>query len=125
MNFSEYLTAHLATPFAWGSHDCVTFALGWVTLATGRTFEKYGQWDDEEGATEAISQAGGLKHAFDIEFTPIDHHLARDGDLAMIRRTIYLFSGARLVGTGIGTMVWSAFTVGSRLRICFRYSSAT
>lgn len=30
-----YLARHRATPFAWGQHDCCTFAAGWVQARTG------------------------------------------------------------------------------------------
>ena len=32
---SDHLTAHLTTPFAWGTHDCVGFAAAWVKASTG------------------------------------------------------------------------------------------
>ncbi len=32
---AEYIQSAITKPFAWGSHDCATFAAGWVEVATG------------------------------------------------------------------------------------------
>jgi hypothetical protein len=47
-------------PFAWGSHDCVSFAAGWFCLMTGRdVYEPWrGKYDTQFGAYRLIVEAG-------------------------------------------------------------------
>ena len=107
MNFSEYLTARLAMPFEWGRHDCICFVVGWAELATGQDYlSTLPPWTNEDEATVAVNSVRGLKRAFNKRFKRIDPAFARDGDIALIDRTAYLFTGARIVTVGPGGLIF-------------------
>lgn len=55
-----YLDEAAETPFAWGRHDCVTFACGWFRLMTGRdTYAEWrGRYTTRFGAWRRIVEAG-------------------------------------------------------------------
>jgi len=99
---AEHLTAHLATPFAWGTHDCVSFAAAWVQASTGVDhLAGLGQWTTAAQAVRAINKAGGsLEAALDARFQRIDPNFAQDGDLALYDGCLCIFSGAHIVGPG-------------------------
>lgn len=105
----DYIAEHLATPFAWGTHDCVCFAIGWVEIATGRDFlAKHRPWKDERSATRAVKKAGGLEAQFDRHLKRIAPGYAKDGDITLVDGTAYLFSGAQLVGPGKDGLVFKS-----------------
>lgn len=97
----DYITARLTTPFTWGTHDCITFAIGWLSIRSGRDLlAPYGKWHDELGARRAIKKAGGIEAQFDAHLTRIPPSHARDGDIALVGNTVFIFTGTRLVGPG-------------------------
>lgn len=51
-----------ARPFAWGTHDCVTFAAACVQAVTGRDAiaDVRTQWADERAALRMLADGGGL-----------------------------------------------------------------
>lgn len=101
MKLADYITAHLQTPFKWGEHDCVCFAIGWLSLVAGRDLlASYGAWHDERSAKLAIENAGGLEAQFDQHLTRIQPGYAKNGDVTLVDGTAYLFSGAQIVGPG-------------------------
>lgn len=55
-----YVAQSRKTPFAWGSHDCVTFTAGWLKLMSGRDVHApfRGQYDTERGALEIMAANG-------------------------------------------------------------------
>lgn len=55
-----YLEEARQTPFAWGRHDCVSFAAGWFCLMTGRdTYAPWrGRYSTRFGAARHIYEAG-------------------------------------------------------------------
>jgi hypothetical protein len=98
---SAYIESKLQLPFKWGDNDCVTFVLGWVSHRVGIDYRtQFGSWVSEVDATEAIRLAGGIEFQCNRLFKPINPNLAIDGDIALIGRTVYLFSGANIVGPG-------------------------
>ena len=98
---ADHLTAHLHTPFAWGSHDCVCFAAAWVELVTGAShLDGLLNWQTATQAARAIGRAGGLESALDARFKRIAPNFAQDGDLALHDGCVCLFSGAHIVGPG-------------------------
>lgn len=57
---SGYLEEARETPFAWGSHDCVSFAASWFRLMTGAdTYAPWrGRYSTRFGAARRIYEAG-------------------------------------------------------------------
>lgn len=107
MTLTDYITSHLGTPFAWGSFDCVSFAVGWLEHATGRDYlSKYRPWDSALSAARKVADLGGLDALFDAELTQINPNLAQDGDLAIIRGTAFVFSGPHVVSVGEAGLVF-------------------
>lgn len=107
MTLPEYIAAHLNKPFAWGSNDCVLFAIGWLEHSTGRDFlGAYKPWRTAKEAIRKVDDAGGLESLFDAGLTRINPHMANDGDIALIDRSAYLFSGAHVVSVGESGLVF-------------------
>lgn len=103
----DYIAAHLKTPFQWGVHDCVCFAIGWVEIATGIDYlNKYKPWNTEKKAQSIIKRVGGLEKMFDKHLKRIPAGFAKDGDVALVDGTAYLFSGAQIVGPGRDGLVF-------------------
>jgi hypothetical protein len=101
MTLVDYITEHLGKPFAWGENDCVGFAVGWLEHATGRDYlSQYRPWSTALQAARKVADLGGLDALFDAELTQINPHFATDGDLAIIRGTAFIFSGAHVVSVG-------------------------
>ena len=84
---SVHIAAHRIRPFAYGEHDCATFAAGAVQAVTGS--------DPAAGLTGYTTRAGGLRRlrrngledhvAFVASrFAEIPVALAQQGDLAVI-----------------------------------------
>lgn len=106
MTLSEYLTAHLGKPFAWGLNDCVLFTAVWVKEATGVDhLADLPKWENEKQALRIAKKLGGLEAEMDARFKRIDPNFAQDGDIALYRDGLCLFSGARIVGPGAGGLV--------------------
>jgi len=107
MTLVDYITAHLGRPFEWGANDCVLFSVGWLEFATGRDYlTQYKPWSSAFEAARKVTDLGGLDALFDANLTPINPHLAVDGDLAIIRGTAHLFSGAHVVSVGEDGLVF-------------------
>lgn len=77
-------------PFAWGTHDCVTFAadvaeamLGQDLLAPFR-----GRWTTEREAARVLLELGGMRAAVcSVLGPPLASHLqARRGDVVMVEQ---------------------------------------
>ncbi|MGI4848320.1 MAG: DUF6950 family protein [Janthinobacterium lividum] len=102
MTLPEYIAANLERSFAWRSHDCVTFAAGWVRVATGMDpIASLPAWKDERQALRVIKAVGGLEAAIGAQFPPIHPNAARDGDIGIYERSVCIFSGAHLVAPGL------------------------
>lgn len=107
MTLADYITDHLGKPFAWGENDCVLFAIGWLEIATGRDYlTQYKPWSSAKEAIRKVDEAGGLEGLFDAELERINPHLAVDGDIALIDRTAFLFSGPHIVSVGESGLVF-------------------
>lgn len=99
MSLQRYLASRLETPFEWGAHDCVLFAAGWVRLSTGLDpLTGIPKWTTAIEAARSIELCGGLVAAIDERFKRINPKLARDGDLALFKNSVCLFSGPHIVG---------------------------
>lgn len=107
MTLADYITARLGLPFEWGQNDCVLFAVGWLEHATGRDYlGSYKPWSSAQEAIRKVDDAGGLEKLFDEHLQRINPNLAVDGDLALIGRTAYLFSGPHVVSVGEAGLVF-------------------
>ena len=107
MTLTDYITANLGKPFAWGTHDCILFTIGWLEIATGRDYlSAYKPWTSAKEAIRKVDEAGGLEDLFDAELQRINPNFAVDGDIALIDRTAFLFSGAHIVSVGEGGLVF-------------------
>ena len=107
MTLPDYITAHLGRPFAWGDNDCILFAIGWLEHATGRDYlSPYKPWASAAEAIRKVAAAGGLEPLFDAQLERINPHMAVDGDLALIDRTAFLFSGPHIVSVGESGLVF-------------------
>lgn len=99
MTLAEYITSNLKTEFEWGAFDCCLFAAGWVREATGEDpLEGLPKWKTERQALRVIKSVGGLESALDARFTRINPNLAKDGDLALYKGSVCVFSGPHIVG---------------------------
>lgn len=103
----DYIASHLVTPFAWGANDCMTFALGWVEISTGkRHLPDEVLWQDEWRAARLIKEHGGLVAALDAHFVRIHPNYAKAGDLAIADGVVSIVSGAHLVAPGAEGLVF-------------------
>lgn len=87
-DLAEYIVSVGARPFAWGTHDCATFAAGAVQAMTGEDFVKpyQGKYRSLRGGLGLLKRKGFATHA-DLAaslFEEIHPSLARVGDLAAV-----------------------------------------
>src|SRR4051812_18404768 len=99
LTLEAYLLSKASSKFEWWHNDCVTFALQWVKIHTGRDIlAALPRWSNEKEAQETIEKLGGFREAFNARFVAIDPDQAKDGDIAMIARTCFIFCGDFIVG---------------------------
>lgn len=90
-DWPERLLAHVAAcetlPFAWGRHDCVTFAAGAVQAVTGWAGWPAAPWADERAALRRVHRWGGWQAAVHAVLgAPRAHVLAaRRGDVLLLQ----------------------------------------
>lgn len=91
-SFVDAMQAHMATPFGWGSSDCLVVVADICAAITGRNpLPKRLRRYDTEGAAGALLEALGLA---DVEaalarfFPPIACAQARRGDCGIVSRTV-------------------------------------
>jgi hypothetical protein len=107
----EYIAAHLSAPFEWGRHDCITFAVGWVEISSGRKHLPDELWQDEWQAARLVKENGGLVAVLDAHFRRLPHpNYAKDGDLAIAAGVVSLVSGAHIVAPGADGLVFKPRT---------------
>lgn len=107
VSLANYICSQLEVPFCWGDNDCVTFVLGWVKLKTGVDHKlSFLPWTNEAEAIVAIAAVGGIEKKCNELFVSVNPMCASDGDIALIGRTVYLFSGPNIVGPGIKGLVF-------------------
>ena len=111
MTLPEYINDRLATPFAWGSHDCVCFAVGWLSIASGKDLlAPYRPWENKEQGRAIIKNLGGLEGMFDANLNRSHQNFAKDGDITLVDGTAYLFSGSQIVGPGKVGLIFKSRT---------------
>lgn len=101
----EFVDARLHMPFAWGTNDCIGFAVDWIELCTGeRVFEA--EHDDAAGAAAALAKRGGIVQAItDVLGEPLPKPRgAQRGDIGLVeiegRQSAVVVIGADAVGPG-------------------------
>lgn len=88
---AAFFEARGATPFAWGSNDCVTFAAGWLRELSGiDVLAGIGPWADEAEAEALLAERGGLVAAAEAALAgagipEIAPELAGRGDIVLLR----------------------------------------
>ena len=103
----EFIEAAMRTTFAWGSHDCVTFAAGAIEAQTGRRVLEavQGGWTDERSARRALARRRGLAAAVGRILSPVPPALAHRGDIGAVHDprgdlALVVIEGATIVGPG-------------------------
>lgn len=73
-------------PFAWGTHDCCTFAADAVEAVTGQRPALPGSWSTPTGALRVASREGGLPDAVSavLGHEPGNAWLAQRGDVLLL-----------------------------------------
>lgn len=83
---ATYLHQRMATPFAWGSHDCCTFAAGAVEAMTGSNpMAVLPRYDTEHAALRIIVEGGDLRRLVSsILGEPVRPAFAAMGDVVLL-----------------------------------------
>jgi len=89
MMLADYVERASAQPWAWGRHDCCTFAGDWVRAAKGRDpmARWRGNYATEAEAEALIQAAGGLVALWDVGCRDAGMRVATDpvqGDVGVI-----------------------------------------
>lgn len=93
IDWPERLAAYLAQarplPFAWGTHDCVTFAAGAVHAITGQQVLPL-SWPDASHAARALRSMGGLPAAVGSVLPALAApELAQRGDVVLVQTSVH------------------------------------
>ena len=101
---AAYLEPLRARPFAWGRHDCSTFAAGAVEAMTGvdPMPEFRGRYSTARGSVRALRRfgAGTLTATMDAKFEAVPASLAQRGDIVMSSGLLGICLGGFLVAVG-------------------------
>lgn len=120
MTLAAFLTANLSRPFVWGEWDCVTLASEWVKIKTqSDPLEGLPEWHNAKQAARVIRSVGGLETALDERFQRVHPNKAKDGDIALYKNCLCLFSGNYIVGPNV-----NGLTFASRLEASAAWSVA-
>ena len=100
---ATYVAARETVPFAWGLHDCVTFAAGAVLALTGRDpLADIAAWTTERAALRELDRRGGLAAAVSSVLTEIPLAHAHRGDIGAVDGVrgplLVVIEGMTLVG---------------------------
>lgn len=109
MNYAAYILDRLDQPFRWGTNDCVTFAVGWLSMRAGVSWLDAApnpDWETPRQAAIAIKKVGGLEKAFNQNLKAINPNYAQDGDITIVGKCAMLFTGRHLVGPGQDGLVF-------------------
>ena len=99
-----YLAAARRVPFAWGTHDCYTFARDWIEQRTGKRVEV--SYTDAMSAARFIAEQGGMLNAVTNALgSPLERpQTARRGDVALVvieeRQCLGIVDGEHVFGPG-------------------------
>ena len=107
MSFDDYVAAHLEKPFKWGENDCVTFAVGWVNIRTGKDWlAELPKWNSAMQAHKLIHRLGGLEYLIDKALPRIHANYSKDGDITLGDNTVYLVAGEHIIGPGFDGLIF-------------------
>lgn len=99
---AAYIDATRSLAFAWGVHDCCTFAAGAVLAITGRMVSMPA-WADRREAVATLRRLGGLRAAATAAMGPMQPPArAQRGDVVLLCQR-----GRSLLGVCLGH-VWAA-----------------
>lgn len=108
MSLSTYIQKHLTTPFTWGKNDCITFAVHWLEMETGRDYlTEHRPWRTARQAATKLRDLGGLFFLLDQNLKRINADMAHDGDLTIYQGAAHLFSGRHIVSVGESGLVFT------------------
>ncbi len=101
---AAYLEPLRLRAFAWGEHDCCTFAAGAVEAMTGvdPMPEFRGRYSTARGSVRALRRlgAGDLAATLDGKFEAVEPSLAQRGDIIMSDGLLGICFGAFLIAVG-------------------------
>lgn len=101
---AAYLEPLRSRPFAWGRHDCCTFAAGAVEAMTGvdPMPEFRGRYSTPRGSVRALRKfgAGDLAETLSAKFEGVAAPLAQRGDIVMSSGLLGVNLGPFLVAVG-------------------------
>lgn len=101
---TAYLEPLRALPFAWGQHDCCTFASGAVEAMTGvdPMPEFRGKYRSATTSLRALRRigAGDLPRTLDAKFRTVAPSLAQRGDIVMHDGLLGICLGPVIVAVG-------------------------
>ena len=101
---AAYLEPLRTLPFAWGKHDCCTFAAGAVKAMTGvdPMPEFRGRYTTARGSVRALRRigAGNLASTLNGKFETVDPSLAHRGDIIMSDGLLGVCLGPFMVAVG-------------------------
>ncbi len=104
VRLADFLEPLRARPFAWGEHDCCTFAAGAVQAMTGvdPMPEFRGRYSTPRGSARALRRfgAGTLAATLDSKFEATDAGLAQRGDIIMSGGLLGICFGPFLIAVG-------------------------
>lgn len=105
---SALLDEAIAKPFAWGSHDCCTFAASAVQAVAGidPLSEIRDTWNSERGAMRRAMRRGGLiRAAVGVLGEPLWKLQCRRGDLVLLHGTMTIGAFQAAIGVSFGSRV--------------------
>jgi hypothetical protein len=117
----EYVDRARAKPFAWGTHDCISFTCGWYTAMTGcNPFAPFaGKYDSETAAFRVMHGKGvhmmeeAGDYLFEVAFRkPVE--FAQRGDIVLAENALGVSLGNRgafLTVEGLGFVLSHKFQI--------------
>jgi hypothetical protein len=105
------LDARMRAPFAWGTNDCVSFALDAAQAQTGVDLRpRLGcTWSTRRRATQALARRGGLRAAVDGVLRRVAPAKAHRGDIGLAEGPdgpfLVVIEGDLLVGVALDGLV--------------------
>ncbi len=108
MNLPEYIQTHIDKRFVWGENDCITFAIGWLEIETGRDYlTEHRPWRNARQASKKLRALNGLFFLFQRYLVPINPRMAKDGDMTIHQGAAHIFSGRHIVSVGLEGLVFT------------------
>lgn len=101
MTLPDYISTNLGRSFEWGVFDCCLFTVGWIENVQGKDYlTQYKPWSTAKEAQRIVSSLGGLEKMFNDSLESLHPNMAKDGDVTVIGKTAFIFSGPHVVSVG-------------------------